>query len=173
MNSTLKNRLKKLETLIPDRENSLTHLTDEELDAEMFTSCKKLAAEGVEIDLRAALYCIPVREFFTDEPWTRDTNHRISVFQKFLGIAHKQNLPDKIKDIFGLGWRNVPIPPKDIKLVREVLHDVDLGDETPWLKQYLENSGVVSEFHNNQYRSVDERIECLFYSSDRTVFNLK
>lgn len=146
MNSTLKNRLNKLEASQPEKDNSLAHLTDEELDAEMFASCKKLATEGVEIDLRAALYCMPVREFFTDEPWTRDANHRISVFQEFLGIAHKQDLPEKIIAVFGLGWRNDSIPKEDIELTLKVLHDADLGKEAPWLKGYLEHSGVINEY---------------------------
>ena len=153
---TLKGRLNKLEALQPEKENSLAHLTDEELDAEAFTLCKKLAVKGVQIDLRAALYCIPVREFFTDEPWTRDANHRIGVFQEFLGVAHKQNLPEKIIAVFGLGLRNVPIPEKDIDLTLEVLRDANLGEETPWLKEYLENSGVVNEYHQYQYRSIDD-----------------
>ena len=148
---TLKGRLNKLEASQPKKENSLAHLTDEELDAEMFASCKKLAVKGAEIDLRAALYCIPVRELFTDEPWTRDTNHRISVFQAFLGIASKQNLPEKIQAVFGLGWRNVSIPNDDIELTLKALHDTNLGDEAPWLESYMKCSGVVNEYHSYQY----------------------
>ncbi|TXK95636.1 hypothetical protein BMR02_12520 [Methylococcaceae bacterium HT1] len=101
--------------------------------------------------MRFALYCIPVRAFCNDELWVRDANHRISVFQKFLGIAHRQNLPEKIKAVFSLGWRNVPIPEKDIELTLKALHDTDLGDESPWLESYMKCSGVVNEYHSYQY----------------------
>ncbi len=58
--------------------------------------------------------------------------------------------------MFGLGWRNVPIPKDDIELTLKALHDADLGGETPWLNGYLENSGIVSEYHEYQYRSIND-----------------
>ena len=128
MHSTLKNRIAKLEAIQPEKESSLAHLSDEELDAVIYENSKTLAKQGIEPERFIALHCIISREFCKDAHWVRDANHRINVFQGFLGIAYKQNLPEKIKAVFGLGWRNVPVPPKDIGLTVKALHDADLGE---------------------------------------------
>ena len=86
----------------------------------------------------------------------RDANHRIDVFNKFIKAALDQKLPKKILAVFRLGWMNAPIPEKDVKLTLKVLHDADLGVETPWLKEYLENSGVVSEYQSYQYQRIED-----------------
>ena len=148
---TLKNRLKKLEASQPEKENSLAHLTYEELTEAVYKGSKALAGLGFEPSRYIALHCIKSREFCKDEHWVRDANLRISVFQEFLGIAHKLSLPEKIIAVFGLGWRNVPIPKKDIELTLTALHDADLGEETPWLKSYLECSGVINEYSENDW----------------------
>ena len=146
MNSALKNRIKKLEAIQPEKESTLAYLTDEELDEAIFDSCKVLHDNGDEIDSAVSLTNIKCRQFFNSEPWLKDANHRIDVFNKFIKAAIEQTLPEKIKAVFGLGWRNVPIPKQDIELTLKVLHDADLGEEAPWLKGYLENSGVSNEY---------------------------
>ena len=152
----LQRRVERLEAIQPEKESSLAHLTDEELDAEIFTCCEKVFANGGEPDLRVALYNISCRKLFNSDPWVRDANHRIDVFNKFIKAALDQKLPKKILAVFKLGQRNVPVSPKDIELTVKALHDADLGEETPWLKEYLENSGVVSEYHQYQYRSIND-----------------
>lgn len=146
MNSTLNNRLKKLEASQPEKENSFAHLTDEELDDALYASCKSAHEIWGELDVQYSLMSIKCRKLYDDEPWLKMANHRISVFQGFLEFALKQNLPEEIISVFALGWRNVPVPEEDIELTLKALHDIDLGEETPWLKGYLEYSGVISEY---------------------------
>ena len=146
MNTALKNRIKKLEAIQPEKDNSLAHLTDDELNEVHYLNCKAIHEKGGELEPHNALWSVRCQEFFADEPWLKMANHRISVFQEFLGIAHKQSLPEKIIAVFGLGWRNIAIPKEDIELTLKVLHDADLGGEAPWLKGYLEHSGVINEY---------------------------
>ena len=103
MHSTLKNRIKKLEAMRPEKENSLSHLTDEELGEAILLNCQKLHDSGTNIDASISLINVKCRQFFNDEPWLKDANHRISVFNDFTKAAIDQNLPEKIKAVFGLG----------------------------------------------------------------------
>ena len=41
----------------------------------------------------------------------------------------------------GLGWRGVDIDSSDVIWLVDELKGVDMGEETPWLKAYLEHSG--------------------------------
>ena len=87
----------------PEKENSLSHLTDEELGEAILLNCQKLHDSGTNIDASISLINVKCRQFFNDEPWLKDANHRISVFNDFTKAAIDQNLPEKIKAVFGLG----------------------------------------------------------------------
>ena len=154
----LKKRVEALEKIKPPV-SPLDALTDAELDEQLYNHCKTLHELGLQIDLQAALFNIRCREFFADEPWTRIANHRTSVFLEFRGIAIQEKLPEKINVVFARGWKNVVIPGKDISMAVDVLSDAGeiLGEEHPWLKGYLECSGVVNESLkiNWQYRELD------------------
>ncbi len=70
------------------KENSLDLLADEELLEAHYLSCKLVHEQGEELELRDAVSDVRCREFFTDESWIRDANHRSSVFQEISGPKH-------------------------------------------------------------------------------------
>ena len=90
-----------------------------------------------------ALLNVKCREFFSDEHWVKNHNHRLGVFLKYIQRMLKLDIPNKerIDYILGLGWRGVDIDSSDVNWLVNELKDVDLGEETPWLKGYLEHSG--------------------------------
>ena len=140
--TVLENRIKKLEASKPEL-NPLAELTYEELKNEMFSICQKMHELGMEIEPEIAITNSKCRQFFTGTPWVMDHNHRLGVFFDFKGIILGQDLPNqqRIESILNLGWGNNEIDSKDIDWLVAELNDVDLGEESPWLKGYLEHSG--------------------------------
>ena len=140
--SSLNNRLKKLEAAQP-KEDLLPRLIGEELEEAVFLECKTLHEMGVELDPQYALLNVRCREFFTDDHWVNNRNHRLSAFLKYRQAILDLELPNKerIEYILGLGWRGVDIDSSDVNWLVNELKYVDLGEETPWLKGYLEHSG--------------------------------
>jgi hypothetical protein len=49
---------------------------------------------------------------------------------------------ERIDLIFCLGCRGVEIPPDDIEWMMIESEHIDLGEEAPWLREYLEGSGL-------------------------------
>jgi len=49
---------------------------------------------------------------------------------------------ERINFIFGLGWRGVEIKPDHIEWMMTESATLDLGDEAPWLREYMEGSGL-------------------------------
>ena len=142
--SALNNRLKKLESAQLRNKELPPSLTEEELDDALFQECKTLYEMGVELNLQYALLNVRCREFFSDEHWVNNRNHRLSVFLKFKQAILDLDLPNKerVEDVLNLGWRGVDIDSNDIDWLVNELKGVDMGKETPWLKGYLEQSGV-------------------------------
>ena len=138
--SALNNRLKKLEAAQP-KEDLRPSLTFDELQEEVFLECEVLHKNGIELDPQYALLNVRCREFFSDEHWVKNHNHRISVFLKFRQIGLSENMTERVEDIFALGWRNIKIDKKEITWIVDHLKGIDLGPETPWLKGYLGHSG--------------------------------
>jgi len=143
MNS-LKRRLEKLELNHKPVSESLSNLSDEELDDAIVDQLESNKMLPSKLHLRLV---IKSRRLVNDPSWTRDENHRISAFGGFIKTAIDQKLPEEIQAVFGLGWRNVEIPESDIELILKTLPDADLGDEWPWVEGYMKNSGIISEYY--------------------------
>ena len=140
--SALNNRLKKLEAALP-KEDLSPPLTNEELEEALFQECKTLHEMGVELNPQYALLNVKCREFYNDEHWISNRNHRLDVFLKYRQAILDMELPNKerIDYILGLGWRGVDIDSSEVNWLMNELEGVDMGEETPWLKGYLEHSG--------------------------------
>ena len=141
--ATIESRLKKLEAVQPRKDNELRSLPMEELYEGLYQECKAIHESGAELNPRYALLSARCREFSSDEHWVMDRNHRLSVFLKFKQIMLKLEMPneERIESIFNLGWRGVEIHADDIDWLLTELIDIDMGEEKPWLKSYLEYSG--------------------------------
>ena len=140
--TTLKNRIKKLEAALP-KEDLPPPLTGEEIEEALFQECKTLHEVSVELDPQYALLNVRCREFYNDEHWIKNRNHRLDVFLKYRQAILDLELPNKerIGYILGLGWHGVDIDSSDVIWLVNELKGVDMGEETPWLKDYLEHSG--------------------------------
>ncbi len=147
----IKDRVEKLEASKPKAVSLLDNLTEAELEEEIFLVWQKLHEAGVSMgDEHLALFCkMPrLRQFANVEErhWLHDSNHRMSVFHGFIARTIGRSLPNqkRIDFIFGLGWRGVEIKPHDIEWMMTESTHLDLGDETPWLLEYMEGSGLSS-----------------------------
>jgi len=146
--STLKSRIEKLEKSIPVK-NPLADLTIEELNDRIFDFYQDVSHKGIEPDLETLLTNPKCRQFCKEGlPWVMDRNHRLSVFLKFKQILLKLEIPNKerIETTFNLGWRGVEISPDDCDWLEKELIDIDMGEEKPWLRGYLEYSGKSTNF---------------------------
>jgi hypothetical protein len=138
----LERRLALLEKTSP-AQRPYAHLTNEELKAEMFKVSQSLHAQGLPISKDTFLWVPECRQFANEASWLRDRNQRLDVFLKFMQIIYQLDLPNHayIDSILGKGWLDYPIEKADrVWLVAE-LAGVDLGEEGPWLQDYLEHSG--------------------------------
>ena len=142
MIGTLKNRIKKLEAYNPPID-PLAGLTEEELHDKMFSICQSLHEIGIEPMSKVALMFPKCRKFYSGTPWLLDHNHRLDAFQQFKGIIINQALPnqERIDEILNFGCRNIEIHKKEIDWLVTELEGVDMGEEKPWLRDYLEQSG--------------------------------
>ncbi len=147
----IKDRVEKLEALRPKVVSPLKNLTETELKEEMFLIWQKLYESGFVMGAEHlyALCRMPrLRAFANAEKrhWLHDSNHRMNVFHGFIARTIGRSLPnqERINYIFGLGWRGVEIPPDEIQWMMTESTHLDLGDETPWLLEYMEGSGLSS-----------------------------
>jgi hypothetical protein len=144
----IKDRIEKLEALIP-KINPLENLTKAELEERLFLTWQRLYESGFvmgEEHLKVLCWMPRLRQFTKagEQQWPNDSNHRLSVFSGFIARTIGQSLPnqERINLIFGLGWRGVEIPPDDIEWMMTESEHLDLGDEGPWLHEYMEGSGL-------------------------------
>ena len=141
--TSLKSRIIKLEKSIPIKK-SLAELTIEELNDKIFIFYQSMSDKCKEADTDILLTTPKCRQFYKKGmPWVMNRNHRLSVFLKFKQIMLKLEMPneERIESIFNLGWRGVEIHADDIDWLLTELIDIDMGEEKPWLKSYLEYSG--------------------------------
>jgi hypothetical protein len=140
---SIERRLAMLEKTIP-KQNPYAHLSDDELKAEMFEVSRQLHAQGLPISKNTFLWVTESRQFASEPSWLQDRNHRLDVFLKFRQIISKLNLPnhDRIDCIFSRGWLDYPIEKADRDWLMAELSGINLGEEEPWLKAYLEYSGT-------------------------------
>jgi hypothetical protein len=138
----LRTRLAKIEQSSP-RHRPYAHLTDEELKAEIFKVSQQLHAQGLPISENTFLRVPESRQFANDASWLKDRNHRLDVFLKFMQIIYPLDLPNhgRIDSLLGQGWLDYPIEKADRDWLVAELAEVDLGEEEPWLKEYLKHSG--------------------------------
>jgi hypothetical protein len=138
----LERRITTLEKSSP-KHNPLADLSDEELKAEMFKVCQRLHAAGVPIDKKTLVKVPKCRQFSDEAVWVKDRTHRLGVFLQFKGIVFKHSLPnhDRIISILNQGWGDDPIHADDKEWLVSQLSGIDLGEEGPWLKEYLDYSG--------------------------------
>jgi len=141
--ATIESRLKKLEAVQPRKDNELRSLPMEELYEGLYQECKAIHESGAELNPRYALLSARCREFSSDEHWVMDRNHRLSVFMGFYGTILELDLPnqERVEDIIRRCCRCLSIESSDIDWLVTELTGVDMGEETPWLKGYLEHSG--------------------------------
>ena len=149
--NSLKARIEKLEASRP-KVNPLENLTEAELKERIFLICQKLYEAGLAMgEENLVLLCrMPrLRKFAKaeEQPWLKDYNHRLDVFSGFRQRTYNLSLPnpehqERIDLIFRLGCRGVEIPPADIEWIINESANLDLGDEAPWLREYLEGSGL-------------------------------
>jgi hypothetical protein len=138
----LERRLALLEKTTP-KQSPYAHLTNEELKAEMFEVSRKLHAQGLPISEDTFLWVPESRQFADEASWIKDRNHRLDVFLKFMQIIYQLDLPNhaRIASLLGQGWMDYPIEKADRDWLAAELVGVDLGEEGPWLEDYLEHSG--------------------------------
>jgi hypothetical protein len=140
---SLQRRITALEKSAP-KHDPLADLSDEELQDEMFKVCQRLHAAGLPIDKRT-LVKVPKCRQFADEPvWAKDRTHRLDVFLEFKRIVFNRQMPnqDRIISILNQGWGDQRISTEDQDWLLSVFDRIDLGEEGPWLKEYLDYSGA-------------------------------
>jgi len=144
----LRDRVEKLEASRP-KVNPLENLTGAELKEQIFLIWQKLYESGFVMgeEHKVELCRMPrLRKFAKadERHWLNDYNHRIDVFHGFIKRTKGQSLPnqERINLIFGLGWRGFEIKPDHIEWMMNESEHHDLGDEAPWLREYLEGSGL-------------------------------
>jgi hypothetical protein len=138
----LERRITTLERSVP-KHDPLSVLSDEELKTEMFKTCQRLHAAGLPIDKRT-LVGVPECRQFSDEPvWAQDRTHRLDVFLKFKRVVFEHNMPNqsRIISILNQGWSDQKISINDKDWLLSAFDGIDLGEEGPWLKEYLDYSG--------------------------------
>jgi hypothetical protein len=139
----LERRLALLEKTSPTQ-RPYAHLTNEELKAEIVENSRKLHAQGLPISENTFLWVPESRQFAIEQSWLKDRNHRLSVFMEFTRIVLMLKLPnsDRIQDIIRQGCLDYPIEKADRDWLVAELAGVDLGEEGPWLQDYLAHSGT-------------------------------
>jgi hypothetical protein len=148
----IKDRIKKLEASMPKVVSPLENLTEAELEEQIFLIWQRLYGSGIamgEEHLKALCWMPRLRQFVKvgEQPWLFDSNHRLDVFSGFRQRTYNLSLPnpehqERIDLIFRLGCRGVEIPPSEIEWMMTESATLDLGDESPWLREYMEGSGL-------------------------------
>lgn len=139
----LKARLAKIEQRGSTR-RPYAHLTDEELKVEIVKISQKLHSQGLPISKNTFLWVPESRPFADEASWLKDRNPRLDVFLKFRQLVYQLDLPnhDRIDSLLSKGYLDYPIEKADRDWLTAALAEVDLGEEGPWLQDYLEHSGA-------------------------------
>ncbi len=139
--TTLKTRVVRLEQMLPH--NPFANWTEEEMREELFLICQKLHEDHDDIPIGLIMANKKCRQFVDKPVWAMERNFRISAFSDFRRLIFEKSLPniDRIDSIICFGLLDQKIDQEDQQWLINELANVDLGDEGPWLSDYLNYSG--------------------------------